>query len=91
MVNPVTSFRSPEEFFQAVRALIADLEREGDPGAAATLRDGFGCLNGLTDGWALFLESIDKVRATAAGRLAPEARKALETIRGAAHAAVYRR
>jgi hypothetical protein len=91
MVNPVTSFRSPEEFFQAVRALIADLEREGDPGAAATLRDGFGCLNGLTDGWALFLESVEKVRATEAKSLAQEQREALEAIRTAAHAAVYRR
>lgn len=87
----MTRFRSAEELFQAARGLIADLEREGDLRAAATLRDGFSCLNGLTDGWALFLESIDKVRATAAGRFAPEDRETLEAIRAAAHAAVYRR
>jgi hypothetical protein len=87
----MTDFRSSEELFQAVRDLIATLEAGGHPQAAATLRDGFRCLNGLTDGWALFLESIEEVKATEAKSLAQEQREALEAIRTAAHAAVYRR
>jgi len=87
----MTGFRSSEDLFQAARDLIAELEAGGHPQAAATLRDGFRCLNGLTDGWALFLESIEKVRAAEAKNLAQEHRKALEAIRSAAHVAVYRR
>ncbi|OFV81008.1 MAG: hypothetical protein A2Y78_00495 [Acidobacteria bacterium RBG_13_68_16] len=87
----MTGFRSNEEFFQAVRDLIATLEAGGHPQAAATLRDGFGCLNGLTDGWALFLQSIENVQATESKRFSPGHQKALEAIRAAAHAAVYRR
>lgn len=79
----VSPFRSNEELFQAVEGLIARLEES----QAAQLKEGFSCLNGLTDGWALFLESIEKVRR---GRLDPEDRKALERIRKAVRAAVYR-
>lgn len=87
----MTGLRSSEELFHAVRDLIAELEAGGHPQAAATLREGFGCLNGLTDGWALFLESIEKVQATEAKNLAQENLKALEAIRAAAHGVVYRR
>jgi len=54
-------FRSNEEFFQAVADLMAKLEAGGHVQAAAELREGLGCLNGLTDGWALFLDSIQKL------------------------------
>jgi site-specific recombinase XerD len=47
----MTGFRSYDELFQAVRDLMAALEAGGHPQAAATLRDGFRCLNGLTDGY----------------------------------------
>jgi len=57
------SLESTDEFFEAVAQLTAELEMHGHADAAAELRSGFGCLNGLTDGWALFLESIDKVQA----------------------------
>lgn len=40
------------EYFAAVRAFIAKLERGGHEQAARELREGYGCLNGLTDGWA---------------------------------------
>ncbi len=85
------SFGSNEELFEAARALMGRLEGSGHHEAAAELRAGFACLNGLTDGWALFLESIEKVQATAAARLDPEDRAALKAIHSAVHAAVYRR
>ena len=87
----MASFRSNEECFQAVRDLVTRLEQGGHHQAAAELREGFGCLNGLTDGWALFLQSIERVRATASTSFAPDDRRALETIRAAARAAVHRR
>ena len=92
MVNrEMASFGSNDEFFQDVRALVTRPESKGHQEAAAKLREGFGCLNGLTDGWALFLESIEGVRATASKRFDREDQRALEAIRAAAHVAVYRR
>jgi hypothetical protein len=84
-------FRSHDELFEAAGDLFAALERAGHHEAAAELRDGFGCLNGLTDGWALFLKSILRVQTQASGQFAPEHRQGLERLRAAAHAAVYRR
>jgi hypothetical protein len=86
----MASFRSNEEFFQAVNDLIAALQAGGHHQAAAELRDGFGCLNGLTDGSALFLEAIEKVQASESRKLDRDTQKALKTIRAAVRAAVYR-
>ena len=82
-------FQSHEDFFRAVEDLTARLQRGGHLLAASELRQGLGCLNGLTDGLALFLESIAKVQATHADRFAREDQKALETIRVVVHRAVY--
>ncbi len=71
-----------------MRDLIAKLKAAGHPQAAAELRRGFGCLNGLTDGWGLFLESIEKVQATHSAEFGREEREALEAIRGAVNTAV---
>jgi hypothetical protein len=83
--------KSNEEFFQAVRDLIARLEFHGHREAAAELRTGFRCLNGVTAGWGLFLESIEKVRAADARRFDRAEKQTLDAIRGAARAAIYRR
>jgi len=85
------AFTSNEQFFQAVRDLIVRLKAGDHQQAAAELQTGFGCLNGLTDGAALFLESIERVQASWGDRIAPEDRLALEAIRAAVHRAVYRR
>jgi hypothetical protein len=85
------TFRSHEELFQAVAKLLAELEGAGRADAVAELRSGLACLNGLTDGWALFLESIDKVQAGHAKALADTQRRALAAIRAAVYSAVYRR
>ena len=83
-------FQSNEEFFQTVKELITKLELNGHQDAAAQLRDGYGCLNGLTDGWALFLKSIDSVLATASKGFDQADRQALKVIRAAVHKTVYR-
>ena len=74
-----------------MRAFIAQLERDGHEQAARELREGYGCLNGLTDGWAQFLESIDRVRKTCSAGFNKDERESLKMIRAAAHRAVYRR
>lgn len=82
-------FRSLEDLFAAARALIADLERSGHAEAAVTLREGFGSLNGLTDGWAALLDALEKVGATCRG-LDQRQRAALRELRDAVRFAVYR-
>lgn len=84
-------FRSSDELFQAVRDLAARLETNGHRAAAERLRGGFAYLNGLTDGWAGPLQAVEEILATRPATLGPGDRDALEAIRSAAHAAVYRR
>ncbi len=87
----MASFRSNDEFFHAVEDLTAKLEAGGHVDAAAELRGGLRCLNGLTDGAALFLEAIERVQTTHAKRFTQDERKALAAVRAAVHRAVYRR
>jgi hypothetical protein len=54
------NYKSNDAFLQALRDLIHRIEKQGNIPAAQQLREGFSCLNGLTDGWALLMESIDK-------------------------------
>jgi len=72
-----------------VDGLLTRLDAGGHAEAAAELRRGFSCLNGLTDGWALFLESIEKVEAEHAARFAGEERRELAAVRRAVRRAVY--
>lgn len=73
-----------------MRALIAKLEGDGHAEAAQELREGYGSLNGLTDGWARFLESIDRVRKDFSAGFCRDDRESLTMIRTVAHNAVYR-
>jgi hypothetical protein len=91
LAHLVAPFESSEDLFGAVRDLRARLEAGGHAGAATELGDGFRLLNGLTDGWALFLDSIETVRADHSKQFAPQEQADLERIRKAVHAAVYRR
>jgi hypothetical protein len=86
----MASFRSNDDFFQAVADLATTLEGGGSAGSAATLRAGLRAANGLTDGWALLLGAIEEVQGSSL-QLQPEVRERLETLREAAHSAVYRR
>ena len=82
------SFATPEEFFAAVESLATRLEKRGEGGAASELRDGFSCLNGLTDGYAMFKDSLDRIRRD---DLTKEERDSLSRIRKFVHRSVSRR
>ncbi len=83
-------YPSSEAFFSAVRALIAQLEHAGLAQAAAELHNGFSCLNGLTDGWALFMESLEKVLDEHGPQLTAEQRDELRTMLAQVRRTVYR-
>jgi hypothetical protein len=80
-------FKSNEELFQTTSDLIAALEVSGNSLAAGELRSGMRALNGLTDGWAAFLESIRKVQKQYSSQLNSSQKSTLKNI----HQAVYRR
>lgn len=84
-------YGSNEEFFDAVRGLISELRADGRAEAGARLEDGFGCLNGLTDGAASFLEAVEELLAGEGGALTGPQLRTLREIRGALRRAVYRR
>ena len=84
-------FQSTEEYFEFVEAFMDRLRTEGHVRAADDLLEGYRCLNGLTDGWALFLEAADKVWAEWGKDLGAQERDDLKNIRAAAYEAVYRR
>ena len=84
-------FASLDEYFAAARALIVRLECEGHRGAADELSAGFRCLNGLTDGWGLFLAAIETVRSDHEQTLSPDERQRLDELRRVARSMVRRR
>jgi len=77
----IRPFASLDEYFEAVRSLVADLRSSGHEAAADELREGLGCLNGLTDGWAAFAEAADAVRDRHASGLTPAQRTRLGEVR----------
>ena len=91
LFRPKRTFGSSDELFEAVRSLIGEMRANGQTRVAEELEDGFKCLNGLTDGWALFLESIDAVLSSSLEGLTAPQSATLADVRAAVHRAVYRR
>lgn len=53
-------FKDREEFYAAVEGVIKALRAAGCEASSDSVKEGFSCLNGLTDGWALFLDHLEK-------------------------------
>jgi len=87
----MSNFTSNEEFFAALRALIDRLEKQGNTAAAQELRSGFARLNGLTDGWALLMESIERTIATNRGTIGKADMLELHDMLKGVKKVVYRR
>ncbi len=87
----VPRYATLEELWAGVPAMINRLDQLGCADAATELRNGYGALNGLTDGWAAFRDSVDRVWHTTSARLGPEDRHALARIRASARYAMRRR
>ena len=90
MAKPRGAFQSNAELFAALDGLIADLGRTDNVTAAERLQAGKRCLNGLTDGWALLLESLENVLGADA-LLNRAQRQLLEDMRDAVDGAIRRR
>jgi hypothetical protein len=84
-------FKSNEEFFAAMRDLIDRIEKQGNAAATQELRSGFSCINGLTDGWALLMESIDKTIKANRNNIAHQEMSELHDMLKVVTKVVYRR
>ena len=84
-------FKSNEEFFLALRDLIERIEKRGNAAAAQELRDGFSCLNGLTNGWALLMESIARTIAANPDKIESPEMSELRDMLKVVKKIVYRR
>jgi hypothetical protein len=78
-----------QDFFEDLQTLINGLEHEGRADAVAELRDGLGSLNGLTDGWAALMESMERVLSTT--RLSPSQQHELAALHASVQKIVFRR
>jgi len=85
------TFSSNEELFDAARHLISGLRARGADASAKILHDGFRCINGLTDGWALFLDAIIEVQESFSHQPRENEQRLLKDMHAAVYEAVYRR
>ena len=84
-------YKSNDELFQAFSDLINRVEKQGNIAAARQLREGLSCLNGLTDGWALLMDSIDRTISENQGNIQKSDMSELKDMLKVVRKAVYRR
>ena len=87
----MSSYRSSQEVVRAVEAMAASLEGQGHSHAADELKSGVRCLNGLTDGWALLLTSIENVQRMTGDKVPHTERLALASLQKAVRGIITRR
>ncbi len=87
----MSEFKSNDDFFEALRDLVQRIENQGNYAAAEELREGFSCLNGLTDGWAMLMESIVKTISGSHGRIGSKEMSELKDMLTSVKKIVYRR
>lgn len=90
-ISRVAPHPTLEDLSAGVTAMAGRLERAGHGAAAIELREGYCCLNGLTDGWADFRDAVEKVWWSTSAELGPDDRDALRVIRASAQYAMRRR
>jgi hypothetical protein len=84
------TYVSNAEYFDELMSLAARMERSGHLAAATEVRHGLSCLNGLTDGWALLMDSLELTLRDNGNNLATDQMEDLRNAFEAARKAVYR-
>ena len=79
-----------QDVFDFVEDLAHRIELGGNPKSAQEIRSGLGYLNGLTDGWAMFMESLEHSMPTQAPKLGPREITDLEDLLEYVRKIVYR-
>mgnify|MGYP001286482194 CR=1 FL=1 len=90
-ISRVAPFATLEELSAGVTMMVGRLDAAGQHAAAVELREGYGLVLGLTDGWADFRDAVESVWKKTSAYLSPADRHALEVIRASARYAMRRR
>ena len=83
-------YKDNQEFFNDVRAFQNELETIGEIEAAKEIKEGMSLINGLTDGWAMFLSSLNKVNSKYSSTLSAEQKEKLSFYINLTHKVVHR-
>ena len=83
-------YKDNQEFFNDVQVLQNELENNGEFEAAKEIKEGIGLINGLTDGWAMFLESLNKVNLEYSSSFSAEQKEKLGYYINLTHKVVHR-
>ena len=86
----IKEYKDNQEFFTDVQALQKELENNGEFEAAKEIKEGIGLINGLTDGWAMFLESLNKVNLEYSSSFSTEQKEKLSYYIKLTHKVVHR-
>jgi hypothetical protein len=86
----IKEYKDNQEFFTDVHALQKELENNGEFEAAKEIKEGIGLINGLTDGWAMFLESLNKVNLEYSSSFSTEQKEKLSYYIKLTHKVVHR-
>ena len=84
-------FNSHQDYFEAVSSFIEDLNASGCATEAGKIQKALGFINGLTDGWAAYLEILLEIESGDLSRLTPVQRQRLKELTDVAYKAVYRK
>jgi len=83
-------YQSNTYLFEAIKQLKDSLSSSGNEDSDELITEGMSSLNGLTDGWALLLESINTVIKNHSITLSEQQNVELNKIRSEVHKMVYR-
>jgi hypothetical protein len=84
------AYASNAAYFDELARLATRMEHAGHSEAAAEVRHGASCVNGLTDGWALLMDSMELTIRRYGESLPPDQLADLRNAFEAARKAVYR-
>ena len=84
-------YKTNTDFIIELRRVIVRLDEQGITGAAQELRSGLSCLNGLTDGYALLMESLEKTIKQYGNRIRGAEKAKLRNMLQVVKKTVYRR
>lgn len=84
------AFHSNRELVEAVENLQNDLASSGNEEAGKLIKEGISGLNGLTDGWAYLLESLEATTRKHGARFSRQQNADFDIIIGAVKKIVYR-
>ena len=83
-------YSSNKEFFEDIEHYQKELLESGHNHASKEIQEGLDCINGLTDGWALFMESLEKVSNEYAAEFSEKQNEKLANFLTIVKKAVYR-